>query len=996
MVYCLVLLFLFSALCSSISVEADMIGQWIFDNSHVINKTVRNAIGGFDATIVGPVVLNTEPSGLTLNGNNNYVLIAEKGIPVHLPKKEISAEAWVCLNSGTQWGSIINYSQDNGSFEKGWLLGYNYSHLNFAVSTTGKLIYLTCKIPFEIGQWYHVAGTFDGSIMKIYLNGRLENKHNLQQPGNIDYADAYYTIGTYKDDDEFFPMDGAIHEVRLYDTVLAEETIRANYESKKDLFPGRAELALGPYLRFVGPDSAIVRWRTHTSSPSILLYGEDKPEEHRVTDATPKTEHEVTLTGLKPNTTYSYLIKVIQDTKTFVTTVYECDTFFNYSLPDIPKRPSPYAKDEASTLYSKAAEHIILSFSAQSPSSSGLDARDVVFVPHPDEKGISDGNKSDESNIKKSGITRGYCLVLGSGEGQLAYELAKRSNLSIIGVDDDAKQVARARKNLKDAGIYGSRVVIHCVPSLSEIPFTNFFANLIVSERMMNEGKCVSTAAEMFRLLRPGGIAYLGHPSKRRKNLSQEKLENWLNVASLRYQITNDGNGLWAKIARAVLPGTGRWSHQYGSADNSANSRDTLQGAASTEDLEVQWVGRPGPRPQADRNGRKTSPLAINGRLFVQGLHRIIALDAYNGAILWSLEMPSFKRFNIPRDSSNWCADGDYVYAAVKGKCWRLDAATGRLSKVYELIPSQRRNWNYDWGYVACSDDKLFGTAVKRGTAFTNFWGGAGWYDATSGGATHKVCSENIFAFAKDSTTKTKWVHQDGVIINSTITIGGGRVYFVECRNDKVKASESRRVGMSELWKDQYLVSLDADNGEKLWEEPIDTADGIVMFHLAYGNDALYLLSSGDNKYNLYVYKATTGAEKWNVSKDWSSDNHGGHMARPAIVGKTVFVRPYCFDADSGEMLDVKMPGGGCGTYAASTEAVFFRAGNVTMWGINTQEVTQWHRLRPGCWLSTIPACGLVLSPEGGGGCSCGAWMETSIAFAPIYNQLREEDKDEK
>ena len=45
--------------------------------------------------------------------------------------------------------------------------------------------------------------------------------------------------------------------------------------------------------------------------------------------------------------------------------------------------------------------------------------------------------------------------------------------------------------------------------------------------------------------------------------------------------------------------------------------------------------------------------------------------------------------------------------------------------------------------------------------------------------------------------------------------------------------------------------------------------------------------------------------------------------------------------------------------------------------------VTQWNRLRPGCWLSTIPACGLLLSPEASGGCSCGNWLETSIGFAP-------------
>jgi hypothetical protein len=53
------------------------------------------------------------------------------------------------------------------------------------------------------------------------------------------------------------------------------------------------------------------------------------------------------------------------------------------------------------------------------------------------------------------------------------------------------------------------------------------------------------------------------------------------------------------------------------------------------------------------------------------------------------------------------------------------------------------------------------------------------------------------------------------------------------------------------------------------------------------------------------------------------------------------------------------------------------------MWDVASEKVTGWYNLRPSCWLSTVPANGMVLSPEGGGGCSCGNWLETSIGFAP-------------
>ena len=107
-------------------------------------------------------------------------------------------------------------------------------------------------------------------------------------------------------------------------------------------------------------------------------------------------------------------------------------------------------------------------------------------------------------------------------------------------------------------------------------------------------------------------------------------------------------------------------------------------------------------------------------------------------------------------------------------------------------------------------------------------------------------------------------------------------------------------------------------------------------------------------------------------------------MARPAIVGGEVYVRPRAYDLATGKVLKKSLPGGGCGTYAATSGAFIFRSGNVTMWNRSNGKVTSWSRLRPDCWLSTIPAGGMLLSPEGGGGCSCGSWLETSIGFIPV------------
>jgi hypothetical protein len=53
------------------------------------------------------------------------------------------------------------------------------------------------------------------------------------------------------------------------------------------------------------------------------------------------------------------------------------------------------------------------------------------------------------------------------------------------------------------------------------------------------------------------------------------------------------------------------------------------------------------------------------------------------------------------------------------------------------------------------------------------------------------------------------------------------------------------------------------------------------------------------------------------------------------------------------------------------------------MWNRKSGKLSGWSLLRPNCWISTIPANGMILSLEGGGGCSCGGWIETSFGFMP-------------
>lgn len=63
----------------------------------------------------------------------------------------------------------------------------------------------------------------------------------------------------------------------------------------------------GPYLQLGTPSSIIIRWRTDMATNSRVVFGTSLAQKNNtVTDETLTTEHEVTITGLIPNTLYYY------------------------------------------------------------------------------------------------------------------------------------------------------------------------------------------------------------------------------------------------------------------------------------------------------------------------------------------------------------------------------------------------------------------------------------------------------------------------------------------------------------------------------------------------------------------------------------------------------------------------------------------------------------------------------------------------------------------
>jgi len=152
----------------------------------------------------------------------------------------ISVEAWVKFNSlraiagsGVYADAILvqrNWWHDKTGFSlrtNGTELGNN--RFEFSVQDGINLHGGIVRGPFaETNKWYHLAGTYDGRFVKLYVNGELWDRTAWSGaiPINNDQP-----IWMGSDNINGGQTNGRIDEVAIYDRALAAEEIKAIYDA---------------------------------------------------------------------------------------------------------------------------------------------------------------------------------------------------------------------------------------------------------------------------------------------------------------------------------------------------------------------------------------------------------------------------------------------------------------------------------------------------------------------------------------------------------------------------------------------------------------------------------------------------------------------------------------------------------------------------------------------------------------------------------------------
>ena len=938
--------------------------HWLFDQNHV-HGTELDAAKGPDAHLLNHAAVTLEygPGALALDGRQASVLITDKLNELALPQQQVTVEAWVLLQKVQEWGGIAGVIQDNGDFERGWLLGFRNDRFCFGLTSVKRerLTYLNAGHALLLNAWAHVVGTYDGKVQRVYVDGKLEAE-STEQSGDILYPQTgVAVIGAYQDDNEFYPMQGMIREVLVYDRAMTVEEVGARYESTRGYFPQAVAGVrvfrphFGPFVRWTGERAVSVEWETEEVVPTRLEWTVPGGAARRIEEAAASREHRVEIPDVDPKAACKFRVfSVDSQGREMPTRVYALEPWDRYLPPGASAGTSARRKTGGAQTTSRWA---------------GVAGKAVARV----------------------GDGPGYALIVGLDGGDLIRALVADSEMQVVACDSDAARVERLRRELDREGVYGTRVSIHLLEGKT-LPYGDFLANFIASESQLAGGTCPVPSAELHRCLRPsGGVLVAGVLNG--TSASRACMDSWWVTAgaegALEFVADQDQVGLgW--FQRPGLSKAGDWSHQYGSADNTACSKDELVRG----DMSVLWWGEPGPRPMPDRGPRNPASLSSAGRLYVQGDRIFFGQDAYNGAIDWVLQAPEVRRANLPRDCSNMAASPEGLYVATGPFAQALDPATGRFGKRF-TVPQLAGGRAYDWGYIAVAEDMLIGSATREGSSYLGDDGE--WYDSADAQDVSIVGSDSLAGYGRADGVQ-RWVYEGGVILNPTITLGDGVVYFIETRNPDAKLKQIARLG-AEGFKDQALVALDLRSGRKLWDKSVDFSQAKRMLYLSYSAQTLLVVGSSERDYHLWGYDApppkgtpepttasgTVGGTKlWQQSFPMVKADHGGAIQHPVVVQGVVYAERRAFDLRKGVQTRDDIPERrGCGTMAASQYSLFFRHNFHSMWDPATSKKAEFQGIRGGCWLSMIPAGGLVLAPESSAGCSCTHSIQTSVAYLP-------------
>ncbi len=262
------------------AVKADLVGLWRFDETS--GTIAHDASGnGHNGTLVGDPRWGPGKIGGALEFDGTDDVVELGAFDVVGPG--ITLAAWIKPDDfDINDGRIITKANEWLADDHWWMLSTiaeaGETRLRFRLKTTDDQTVPTLIAssgPLVTGEWQHVAATWDGTTMRLYLNG--EETGSIAKGGDAVATDSSVKVAIGSQPSDAFAtdvshiskfFDGFIDDVRLYNGALNQDEIKVLMEGS-----GGYPFAFGP----TPPDGALYpdTWVNLSWSPGDFAVSHD-------------------------------------------------------------------------------------------------------------------------------------------------------------------------------------------------------------------------------------------------------------------------------------------------------------------------------------------------------------------------------------------------------------------------------------------------------------------------------------------------------------------------------------------------------------------------------------------------------------------------------------------------------------------------------------------------------------------------------------------------
>ncbi len=211
------------AIAGTVEETKEIVGWWKLDEMSG-NVAFDSSGNGNDGIIIGDPewVTGWDGGALRFDGVDDSINCGNDAI--FDLTDEVTLAAWVNANDmGSGQDNPWLGKGDTSYMIKNFRTGYD---IEFFIYDGGWFsAHYTVDDSFN-GEWHHVAGTYDGSVLQIYLDGIVGEDAFLDHVGNIDVTSYTVTIGTNSQVAGRF-SDATLDDCRIYNWALSADEILA-------------------------------------------------------------------------------------------------------------------------------------------------------------------------------------------------------------------------------------------------------------------------------------------------------------------------------------------------------------------------------------------------------------------------------------------------------------------------------------------------------------------------------------------------------------------------------------------------------------------------------------------------------------------------------------------------------------------------------------------------------------------------------------------------